>query len=141
MSDIQNVQLGFSCPIKREEMTKTTKGHFCSGCSKEVIDFTDKSQEDLKEMMKSSKGKVCGSFKTSQLSQSFLKYAAATAIASSTLLGACQEKEIVPEIQAGIELEEVLEGFVIFGDIIEPDGDLQNVYIDPMVYAKPVGGI
>ncbi len=138
MSDIQNVQLGFSCPLKREDMEVTEQGHFCSSCSKEVIDFTDKSQADFDKIIKASPQRICGAFKTSQLSQAFLKYAAATAIAGSTLLGACREIDIIPSDPIAIEEETFELGLFITGELLLPDEEVLGL---PITYPEPVGGI
>jgi hypothetical protein len=50
------------------KMTRTEKGKFCGACSKEVIDFTSKTDEDLVKSLANSK-KTCGRFKKSQLNR------------------------------------------------------------------------
>jgi TonB family protein len=86
MSDIKNVKLSFSCPKTRGTLQETTEGYNCSDCSKKVIDFTNKDQNELQKIIKASDSHVCGIFKSSQLSQAFVKYAAATAIVGGSLM-------------------------------------------------------
>lgn len=49
-----------------EKMTPTEKGKFCKVCTKEVIDFTKKTDEDLVKIVTDSKN-ICGRFKSTQL--------------------------------------------------------------------------
>ncbi len=49
-----------------ENMTPTEKGRFCSSCEKEVIDFSNSTDEDLVKQLEG-KTNVCGRFKGSQL--------------------------------------------------------------------------
>ena len=56
------------CHENWQIMTPTEKGKFCQVCTKEVIDFTEKADEDLVKIL--SKGKsTCGRFKKSQLNR------------------------------------------------------------------------
>jgi len=51
-----------------QNMTPTQKGRFCTSCEKEVIDFSNKRDEDLvKELV--GKTNICGRFKSSQLNR------------------------------------------------------------------------
>jgi protein TonB len=57
-----------------------------------VLDFTSKTDEELREELEKSSGRVCGLFKKSQLSSQFLKYVAATFIATSITAPALGQK-------------------------------------------------
>jgi len=49
-------------------MTPTEKGAFCGKCAIDVIDFSNKSNLEIKNILENNKGKhMCGRFKTSQL--------------------------------------------------------------------------
>lgn len=50
MKKIKNVRLAFSCPEKTDSLNKNEKGFRCGKCSTDVIDFTTKSGEELKEL-------------------------------------------------------------------------------------------
>lgn len=130
MSDIKNVQLGFSCPFKVEDMVPTENGRYCSGCSKEVIDFTHKSQSELQSAISSSKTGICGSFKPSQLTDSFLKLAAATALAATSILASGQDMVIAPG-------DSIVDVETITGDVVE----LGIIEINNTTPAEPRGGI
>ena len=138
MGDIKNVQLGFSCPFKKEDLHPTSGGYDCESCSKKVIDFTDKSREELDKHLQSG-DHVCGTFKSSQLSQTFLKYAAMTALVGSSYWVTAQGPKIVP--QDSVEIEEwVTTGEIemTMGIIATPES---NRELFPFVYPTPVGGI
>lgn len=77
-----------------EKMTQTEKGKFCKVCTKEVIDFTNKTDEDLVKIATSGTN-LCGRFKTTQLdrelklerksSTNFTSYAASLLLPLSLL--------------------------------------------------------
>jgi hypothetical protein len=56
------------CHEDWKKMTQTEKGKFCGVCTKEVIDFTSKTDEDLVKSLANSKN-TCGRFKKSQLNR------------------------------------------------------------------------
>jgi hypothetical protein len=56
------------CPENWDDMNPTEKGAFCTKCAFEVIDFTDKSPEDIRTVLTNRSGlTTCGHIKTSQL--------------------------------------------------------------------------
>ena len=55
------------CPANWDYMASTEKGKFCNSCSKEVMDFTDKSDEEIRAYFLQSKGYNCGNFRADQL--------------------------------------------------------------------------
>jgi hypothetical protein len=128
MTKIKDVTIEFNCPE-----TLDTKLHCCR-CSHTVIDFTTKTDKELREQIKKSKGQVCGLFKKSQLSDKFLKYAAATFIATSltvpvlgqdvikgdSLLKACEKIETENE-------EEVFLGIIVETQA-EPIGGYKKIF-------------
>jgi TonB family protein len=132
MSDIKNVKLSFNCPKTRETLQETAEGYNCSDCSKKVIDFTNKDQNELQQIIKSSDSHVCGIFKTSQLSQAFVKYAAATAIVGGSLmLPACGQH--TPKADSAEVFE--LTGFVDYGGFVD-----DTTKADSFTYPEPIGG-
>lgn len=50
-------------------MSPTEKGRFCSVCTKEVLDFTQKSQKEILVHLQHAEGKTCGLFLPSQLNE------------------------------------------------------------------------
>src|SRR5687767_13728029 len=113
MTKIKNIALKFSCTEKLEQ--KHGGRLFCSKCTHHVIDFTSKSSEELQDEINKSTRSVCGVFKRSQLSDQFLKYAAATVIATSSLtipaMGQEPEKtETSTNSLTKLEAEEMLVG-------------------------------
>ncbi|MEW5676737.1 carboxypeptidase-like regulatory domain-containing protein [Flavobacterium enshiense] len=56
------------CSEDFNKFNATVKGGFCNSCSKEVIDFTKSSPEEIVDYFNKEKSKnVCGRFKTSQV--------------------------------------------------------------------------
>ena len=131
MADIKDIVLQFPCPLRKESFDKTTKGYYCNKCSSEVIDFSGKSLNELRCEMEKSEKPVCGIFKKSQLSDQFIKYAAATFFVSSALAfqSIAQEKgenRFRLHIEAQMLMKKQRPTF--FGTIVE-------------VPAQPVGGV
>ncbi|MER3327930.1 MAG: hypothetical protein RIF34_00010 [Candidatus Kapaibacterium sp.] len=55
------------CDEKWENMTPNERGSFCASCSKNVIDFTQMSQQEISEIMKKSDGNICARVTSTQL--------------------------------------------------------------------------
>src|SRR5689334_23190249 len=55
------------CTEKWQNFNPTARGGFCSGCQKEVIDFTTWGDEKIKAWFSSHTGSTCGRFKADQL--------------------------------------------------------------------------
>ncbi len=117
---ITNVTLKFPRTEDWNKMDTSSGERICSRCQHKVIDFTDMSDEEYQLHFKNEQ-QVCGRFKKSQLSSEFLKYAAATLIAASTIaFTACDPVEPpAVEITPIIEQEDVAVEFVV-GGIPEP---------------------
>jgi hypothetical protein len=94
MTKIKNITLAFNCTEKLEQ--NSGDKFFCAKCAHHITDFTSKSLEELQDAITKSTRPVCGIFKRSQLSDQFLRYAAATVIATSALtipaIGQTQER-------------------------------------------------
>jgi TonB family protein len=123
MTKIKNVTLEFNCSEKLNDNL------FCDKCSNSIVDFTDKTDKELKSEIKKSNEKICGLFKKSQLSSQFLKYAAATFIATSLTLPAIGQEVIKGDslLKVFEKIETENEEEVFFGMIVETQ-------------AEPIGG-
>ena len=55
------------CHEKWSEMTPVKEGFFCRSCQKNVIDFSNKTENEIYEIINRSEGKMCGRFTTHQL--------------------------------------------------------------------------
>lgn len=62
------------CNEDWSKMTATQCGAFCKACQKEVIDFTNKSEAQIVEILSQAKGKVCGRFTDDKLNTPLTKY-------------------------------------------------------------------
>lgn len=135
MSNIKNINLGFSCPNGRDTLNPISKDKFhCANCSKEVVDFTAKTQQELEEILSSRPSNICGIFNPSQLSKRFVKYAAATALVGSSFLVTAQNQHIIKtdSVKESCEsMEDVLVGEVVAESIMYHNYD----------YPVPIGGM
>ena len=128
MTKIKNVTLEFSCTEQKDSFDKIEKGFFCDKCSNIVIDFTDKSFDELQRELSNLTRPVCGVFKRSQLSEQFIRYAAATFIATSALtIPSLGQVKVDSALQASEHLEKEIEEDTFFGSIVE-------------IQAEPIGG-
>jgi TonB-dependent SusC/RagA subfamily outer membrane receptor len=64
------ISLNNPCHEDWETMTPTERGKFCSNCSKEVIDFSNATDNEIIKFIEASKGKLfCGQFEATQLNR------------------------------------------------------------------------
>lgn len=99
------------------EMLPERQGRFCLKCTKTVIDFSQKSKEEIKSFFKEKTGKVCGRFSTDQLekpkplfslaypAQRIGKFALAIYLVFGTLLFSCSNTKPEPEHLKGDVIE------------------------------------
>lgn len=67
---MKNVKIENACSEKWNEMAPNEKGAFCQVCATNVIDFTNKSSLEIKQLLLANSGNsVCGRIKTQQLEQ------------------------------------------------------------------------
>ena len=117
-------------------MQPTPLGFHCAKCSKELIDFREKTDQETHQIIAASATPICGVFKRPQMSQRFLQYAAASFIASATALNLnAQTKEadsltLAPAIEHPQEAEHGVDE--TFCGVIEtqaaPIGGYQKLY-------------
>lgn len=94
------------CAMKLSQMSTVEGGHYCGSCSKVVIDFSTKSNEEIAELLRSRAGhKTCGVFLPSQVIRPRKKFllvriAAALILSLGGLLfpGCKNEPKVVGEI-------------------------------------------
>lgn len=69
MNTQKSLVIANPCHENWNKMTPTEKGKFCQSCSKEVVDFTKKSKEDVIQYLENYKGdgQTCGQFTASQI--------------------------------------------------------------------------
>lgn len=65
------VEMNFSCPERIDEMSPTNNGRFCDSCQKDIIDFTEMSNDEVHEQLKNVTSKTCGIFKKRQVMNSY----------------------------------------------------------------------
>lgn len=65
-----NIRINNPCPEKWEGMQDSPEGKFCEKCSKCVIDFTDKTDQEIENVFTQSNGKeICGKISTKSFSK------------------------------------------------------------------------
>ncbi|TDT46985.1 carboxypeptidase-like protein [Maribacter spongiicola] len=67
MKSTLTIAVNEPCKEKFSNFSKTEKGGFCQSCEKEVIDFTNFSDNELINYLSGGNKKACGMFKASQL--------------------------------------------------------------------------
>ncbi len=65
------VQIPKPCHENWNQMSPTEKGKFCNVCTKEVVDFTSNSDEEIIRYL-SNHGNLCGRFRSSQLKRKLI---------------------------------------------------------------------
>jgi TonB family protein len=133
MPEIKNINLSFNCPNTKESLNEANGEFNCKNCSKQVIDFTNKTQSELLQILNSSNSKVCGIFKPSQLSRTFLKYAAATAIVGGSFFSAANGQHVIETDSVEHACE--LMGDIVFGEVVNDSGAMA------FYYPEPIGGM
>ncbi len=69
-SKLMNVRIEEPCHEDWNKMIPESTGAFCNSCAKSVIDFTNKTKNEIKTFFESNKGKeVCGRFTEDQLTE------------------------------------------------------------------------
>jgi hypothetical protein len=131
---IKNVSLSFCCKKEWNALvTVDERTRFCGSCKHKVIDFTKSSQKELDEAMKES-SRVCGRFTRSQMSETFIKYAAASVVLVSSAMVSCETEAVevkpaeVIEFPAADEEMEILMGdvMILYDTIILSPDSLTN---------------
>jgi hypothetical protein len=114
-NEITDITLKFPCTEKWDTMKIVDGGRHCDTCKHKVVDFRNMTKEEYQHYIQNNQH-VCGIFKKSQLSQRFLRYAAASVIAASLTATACSTPDIETTEQP---VEETVE-FVTTGIPIPP---------------------
>lgn len=64
------IKINNPCPEKWDNMQDSSEGKFCEKCSKCVVDFTDKTNEQIQNVLSDSNGKeICGRISSRSLSK------------------------------------------------------------------------
>ncbi len=67
MKERSSFSISEPCHESWNRMTASPGGRFCANCAKNVVDFTQKSNEEVLELLKKSNGQICGRFRKSQV--------------------------------------------------------------------------
>jgi len=63
---ITNIKLGFSCPVKWDEMEDLGSSRFCNHCNKQVYDFTNSKAQEFLKIVGENGNDVCGRYTKAQ---------------------------------------------------------------------------
>jgi hypothetical protein len=67
---MKKISIPEPCHENWADFTPTQKGAFCGSCKIDVVDFSDKSSDEVKEILQQNAGKhMCGRFKKTQLTE------------------------------------------------------------------------
>lgn len=66
---MQQIRHEFKCNLPSSSFTKTEGGEYCSACKTVVIDFTNKSNEEILQILSANGGNACGSAFGDQFSE------------------------------------------------------------------------
>ena len=70
MNTLFDISIPKPCHEDWNAMTPDEKGRFCSVCTKGVVDFTNKTNQEIQDYFVQNQGqKICGRFKNNQLSK------------------------------------------------------------------------
>ena len=66
---MKNFKVSIPTPCHEDwnKMSPESNGRFCNSCEKTVVDFTSKSQSEIKSYLDNTNDKICGRFKTSDV--------------------------------------------------------------------------
>ncbi len=123
--------MNFSVPNPCNEnwnsMPAQENGRYCGSCSKVVVDFTNKNNEEIVEHMKANLGKVCGTFKSSQLSpdpykqnERSIRFLAAVLLAFGLTLFSCDSVDLG---------DRESQSYITTGIVIEPPKEVVGVVV------------
>lgn len=138
------------CSEKFENFKETASGGFCTSCSKEVIDFTSMTDQQIVDYFEKQNENTCGKFNESQLktyssyitSQQRKPYGISGLLALSlvsllaTTPAVAQEKKPKIKVWSPVKKQKVdtlklssLKGKIITGNISDIDGPLPGVSV------------
>ncbi|HAA13297.1 MAG TPA: hypothetical protein DCE41_17050 [Cytophagales bacterium] len=88
---MKKFELAFECPEQLERMEKTPEGFHCGVCQKQVLDFRDKSAEEIQQILNQSLTLPCAVFQRSQFRYPFLKAAAVASFSLTLSIASCAQ--------------------------------------------------
>lgn len=129
-------QIKEPCSVGRENMLEITGGSFCDLCSKKVHDLTDKTDEEIKSILKSNES-VCGRIQASRLYfteektktiYNFFEFPFRK-IAGGVFLAAMFSSNLNAQQKISDTLRnEVLDGLIVYAQRSDDDSDRDSYY-------------
>ncbi len=122
MEDQPIVRLNFTCNRNWEDMTVVEGSRFCNDCQKKVVDFADKTNEEITAYLMGSTTVVCGKFKQSQLAPALPKpiwkrWLSAAAMFVAVFIGIKEASAQKPLLAKGVDSIK-LANPVVMGEVL-----------------------
>lgn len=73
MLPIRDIRFSFPCKENINDMTSSEQGKHCSSCKRTIIDFRNKSTEEL-DLLKETNKEICGIFSEKQVAKGYENY-------------------------------------------------------------------
>jgi hypothetical protein len=81
------IRIDQPCPEKWENMLPSAGGNYCGICCKTVVDFSERSNEEIVDYFSANTGKrICGRFKTEQVIRPKVKFTLTRFLAAVVLV-------------------------------------------------------
>ena len=125
------------CSEKFQNFKKTNAGGFCNSCSKEVVDFTKMSSNEIIAYLKKNQSFTCGVFNKTQLSNTLEKetqknkwqFSALASVGFSILSLFSVDAILAQKKQNNIEIKQVKTPITVKGIVSEKSDPLHGVNI------------
>jgi hypothetical protein len=140
--EIKNVSLSFCCQEDWNSFASIDeRARFCASCKHKVIDFTNANASEFNQLINSGQ-KICGRFKRSQMSESFLKMAAASLVmaASATSIRCTEQENVIPQVRKEESVEIELTGIIMGKPILARDHLQTGSHTLPIIVADATKG-
>jgi hypothetical protein len=142
------------CTVGRENMTDTVNGSYCHSCKKEVIDFSNKTNGEIADIIRKNTGGMCGRIYPKQMEQQYhipleTPYSRGfnkgfIGAALSLLVAFFYVKADAKEVKQGVEMVSKINNENTFPDVIDEPVDSNYIIIKGKVVnrnSQPISGV
>jgi hypothetical protein len=147
MKNELHLSINTPCSEKFEAFTPTKNGGFCASCSKEVVDFTRMTDQEIVDYFDTSDESTCGRFRNTQLKSYWITQhqrnyiglgiagLSLVSLLASASVEAQEKKPPVMEVWSSQQKEDVKllnftkDGAIVEGVVVDQDGALPGVSV------------